>query len=398
MSEPAAGAHLSRPVPQPATRLLLALVVLELSSGLPMGFVADFVPVWARATGASREVVGLLGALGGIWSAKILFAPFVDSLFSFKRWGLAALAGLLSCAVLGAALPSAVGPVLVALALFGGLQDVAFDGWLIAATPPELLGRVSGLRVASYRAAMAVGGGAAIWLGGRAGWTAGWWLLAALLSALLLGVVALRPPVAPAVSPPAHFLRELLRWLTRRDTLVLAGVAVLFRLGDAAAATMTRAFWVDAHLSTDDIGLLGALGGSVLTAVGAVFGGELTQRLGLRRGLAWLGASMVVSNALYALVALQPSRWAVLSVGAFEALTVGLGGAPLVALLIRGVGTDQPATRFSAITAVLGLSRALASVASGYGATRFGYAGYFALTVLLGLPGVLLAPRVARGT
>jgi hypothetical protein len=44
------------------------------------------------------------------------------------------------------------------------------------------------------------------------------------------------------------------------------------------------------------------------------------------------------------------------------------------------------------LTAIFGLSRSLIGSFSGLAAERFGYAGYFWLTVVLGIPGLLLLP------
>ncbi len=377
--------------------LALTVTALELASGLPMGFVSDFVPVWARSVGESQAVVGALGAVAGIWSAKVLWGPWVDNVWSYKAWGLAALTAMLAAAVAGASWPAAAVAALVALGVFGGLLDVAFDAWLITATPAHALGQISGLRVAAYRTAMALGGGGAIWLGGRYGWAMGWWLVAALLALLLLGLWRVPGPTRAATGErQPRFVAALLAWLLRRDTLAVVAAAVLYRLGDALTATMSRAFWVDVKLTTDQMGLLGALGGSVLTAAGALLGGALTGRLGLPRALAWLGASQVLSNAVYGLVAISPSPTAVLGAGAFEALTTGLGAAPLVTLLISATEGPQPATRFAALTAAAGLTRAVASAVSGVGAQELGYAGWFGVTAVVGIPGVLLAFAVAR--
>ncbi|MBT9561244.1 MAG: hypothetical protein IV100_34945 [Myxococcales bacterium] len=356
-----------------------------------MGLVSEFVPVWARSEGASQATVGALGSLVGLWSFKVLFGPLVDGFSTLKRWTVLALFALSGLLVFGALAPSAVIPALVVVALLGGLQDVALDGWIVGATPPSLRARVAGVRVAAYRSAMALGGGGAIALGGRLGWEAGWWLVAGGL--LLVGVIitTLDEPVPAERVTAKRFFGDLLAWCLEPRTLAILVFCILFKLGDAAAATMTRSFWVDAGLDTDQIGLLGALGGSALTALGAVLGGEIASRMGLPRALLALGTLQLLSNGLYAIVAAAPSTWAVMGAGAIEALTAGLGSAPLVALLMGSVGSVQPATRFAAISAAVGISRALASLVSGYGASELGYAGWFALTMAIGLPGVLLS-------
>lgn len=377
-------------------RLVVTVAVLEVVSGTPYGLVNDFVPVWMREQGASLEAVGALSALALPWNVKAFWGPLVDRYLGFRTWIVGATLGIASVCLAGPALGDALVPALLGVAVLGGLQDVALDGWIVGVVPVGQEGRATGVRVAAYRGAMALGGGGAVFAGGRWGWELGWYVVAALVAVGLVATLLLdRPPRAQA-SSVGDWFRDFGGWLSRPGNMMVVVLALVFKLGDAAMAPMTKTFWLDSGLSAEQVGLLNTVAGSVATALGALVGGEVTSRIGLGRAALWLGGLALLSNLVYAGVALSPSTAAVVTAGVVESFTSGLGTAPLVAILMRACGRQQTATRFALLTSVAGLTRTLAGTVSGVGAAALGYPSYFALTAVLAIPGLLMVSTVTR--
>lgn len=379
-------------------RLLLAVVLLEVASGLPYGVVADLVPVWLRVRGTDLAALGAVTLVGLPWTLKALWAPLVDRHGSFRAW---MMAGLLGAAAATALLPAApdlgvVVALLVAVALFSATQDVAIDGWLVAAVPPGEQGRATGFRVAAYRAAMAVAGGGTVVIGDRLGWS--WAFGAATVAmALLLVVQARLPAVArPAASPTVHWLGELRAWLTQAGAPTLFAFVLLYKLGDSAMGPMVKPYLLDAGLTPGEVGVLSTTVGAVFVSIGALLGGDVVSRFGLARGAVALGGLQAVSNLGYAAAAWTGGRIPAYTASIVESLTSGLGTAALMAALMRAAEGSQGATRFAMLTALVGLTRTLAGAISGVAVERVGYGQWFALTFLLALPALGLAPVVGR--
>lgn len=371
-------------------RLLLAVVGLEIASGAPYALATDVAPVWLRVEGAGLVAVGSMTLLTLPWTLKPLWAPWVDRVGTFGRWGAAA---LLLAAVASAWVPVA-GPwwvaALLLLAVGGGTYDVAADGWLVAAVPESMRGRAAGLRVAGYRGALALAGGGLLVVGDQYGWETAFRVGAGLLVCLAVAVGLLLDRTVPLHRPaPA-----LGAWLRAPATLAALVFAVTYKLGDTAMLPMVRPFWLDAGLSPTDIGLLSAGVGSTLTALGAVLGGEVASRFSLRSSLLWLGTLQIASNAVYALVALAPVRETVLIAGFFESLSAGLGAAPFVAFLMRATAGGDTATRFALFTGAVGLTRNLVGPVAGASVEALGYAPWFGVTCLVAVPGLWMARRV----
>ena len=78
----------------------------------------------------------------------------------------------------------------------------------------------------------------------------------------------------------------------------------------------------------------------------------------------------------------------------FENFAQGLGTAAFLAFLMSVCERRYAATQFALLSAVYALSRWAAGLLSGVLAERLGFATYFFVTFLMGLPAYLLLPRV----
>jgi PAT family beta-lactamase induction signal transducer AmpG len=405
-------------------RLLVTVVALEVASGLPFGAVNDLVPLWLRVQGVDLASLGLLGLTGLPWTLKVLWGPWVDRTGTLSRWITGAMCVVIACMLAmawgasfagGAADLRWVGALLVLTAFASATQDVALDGWLVAATHAELRGRVTGLRVSGYRVAMALAGGGAAMVGARWGWPSAFAAVAALALAMLVALGRVPSPssvgggghplrnASPAGSsaPPAEgWWAVLADWARAPERLALFAFVVLYKVGDAAMAPMTRPFLLASGLDAGGVGLLTSVTGIALVSLGAVFGGEVVRRIGIRGALLWLGGAQAVSNLGYAVAASVGGRAPAVAACAAEGLATGLGSAALLSLLMtHSAGTErQTATRFAALSACGALTRTVAGALSGFGAERWGYAGWFAGTFVLALPALLLIPRITRAS
>ena len=84
------------------------------------------------------------------------------------------------------------------------------------------------------------------------------------------------------------------------------------------------------------------------------------------------------------------------AVALFENFAAGLGTAAFLAFLMSVCERRYAATQYAVLSALLALTRTLAGGASGGLAERLGYARYFLLTFLLGLPAFGLLPWLRR--
>ena len=70
----------------------------------------------------------------------------------------------------------------------------------------------------------------------------------------------------------------------------------------------------------------------------------------------------------------------------------GLGTACFLTFMMRLCDRRHAATQYALISALFALTRHISGAASGFAASRFGYALFFAYTFLLAIPGLALIP------
>ncbi len=386
------------------TRRTLAWVaLLYVAQGLPYGVTAKIWPVYFRSHGVSLTEIGLLGLLALPWSWKPLWAPLVDRFGARRAWIVPCLVLL---AVLAASLPrhsaSEIAPALiVTLLLFtfaSATQDIAIDAWAVdVSSGGGALGRLNGVRAAAFRVAVIAAGGGALLIADRFGWAVAWQAVAILFVALGLATLLLpEMPRADSDGRQKRSTRELVRtflaWLWRREMLPIVLFALLYKLGDQAMARMTEPLWVDRGRPLTEIALVSNTLGLGFTVVGALLGGWFVDRFGLFRGLLWLGIGQALSNLGYAAAALSPVPQALWAASMFENFTQGLGTAALLAFLTACCRRENAATEYALLSSLFAFSREIAGALSGFGAERMGFAGFFAFTALLALPGLALLP------
>jgi PAT family beta-lactamase induction signal transducer AmpG len=251
--------------------------------------------------------------------------------------------------------------------------------------------------VAAYRAALIVGGGGLVALSGVMGWR-GSFAAAAVIAGIVF-VVALRLPDDRGSRDERKSIVELFRglghWLARPRAGVLLAIVLLYRLGELAIYAMIKPYWVDRGYSPAEIGTITAVIGVIVSILGAIAGGAIVARIGLYRALLWLGAAQILSNLGYAIVATtHAGRWAIYAAAIVENIGYGLGTGAFLAFLMAICDRERAATEYAMLTAAFGLTRVIIGTPSGWIAQNAGYPAYFWLTVVLGIPGLLLVPFV----
>ena len=378
------------------------IALVAFASGFPYGFVNDALPIYLRSEGAGLVKVGLVAAVSFPWTFKFIWSPLVDRVGTRRQWIVACLAALAALTLLVAAADvHALAPgfwfLLVAMTTLSATQDVAIDAFTIESTSEAELGAANSVRIALYRGAMFVAGGAVVWLAGRAGWRAAFTATAASVGGLAVAALFL-PSVRRVQTADRQPIWEPVRALLRRPGIWLViAFALIFKLDVAALEPMMRPFWVDRGLSLEEIGGALTLARTLATVGGAVIGGVLTTRWGIRRALWALGAVQACSALGYwAAATFFAGQAAVFGAAIFENFAAGLATAAYLAYLMSLCERRFAATQFALLSALLAVTRSVAGAASGTLAEHLGYSTYFLITFLVGLPAFLLIPFLSR--
>jgi PAT family beta-lactamase induction signal transducer AmpG len=393
------------------SRLLRYLVfgALYFAQGVPWGFISVGYVVFLTDRGLDNEAVGAAIGLAYVpWSFKIFWGPLIDR-FPSARFGRRRPFILGAELMMGATMVPLVfldpntdlrliGAVLFAHNTFAALQDVAVDALAVDILPSKETGSANSVMWASKSGGVAVGGGAGTVLAKHLGWPALFLVIACALWAVMVLVIFVRERPAGEGSEAAAqeklSFAELKRSLSFAAPLVGIAIAFLAPAGYALTSTVTtRMFRADLKLSSEAIATISGLVTPLSGVAGALLGGVLADRLGVRRVIA--GSLVAISVALASFAALKglwPSfTFLVVWTIAVQVAIMAYGAAALgffMSLSNPAVG----ATQFALFMAATNLTYSWASPAGGYLADRWGLPATFAIAAVVQLLAIGLLP------
>ena len=387
---------------------LLSVVLMSFVSGLPLGLVWLAIPAWMAREGVDIKVIGLFTLAQAPWSFKLVWSPWMDRYtpprFGRKRgWILLGQVALFALTLWLAGVsdrPDAVwviGALTLAIAFASATQDIAIDAYAVEVLRRDEQGIATGSRTAFYRAAMLVAGGASITLAASTSWAFVNLMLALVyLPFMVVTALAPEPDVLP---PPPRSMREAV-WgpfvglLGQHRSLEILGFVVLYKLGDNLTQSLTGPFLVQTGFGDVDVGIARTTIGQAAAIFGVLLGGVLTDRIGLGRALWIFGFLQLVSNLGYAVVAqVGVNRPVMYAAQAFEHVSSGLGSGAFGVLLLRLTQKRFSATQYALLSSLFTLPRVLAGPVTGVLADAMGWRDFFILTVVFGVPGLLLLGR-----
>jgi PAT family beta-lactamase induction signal transducer AmpG len=390
------------------SRRLLSVALLSFSSGLPLGIVWITVPAWLAQGGVNIGVIGLFTLAQAPWSFKLLWAPLMDRHsppFLGRRRGYILLSQLALFA-LGLVLALAayhperlvtIGLVCMAIAFVSATHDIAYDAYAVDVLQPDEHGAAAGARLALYRGAMILSGGATITLAAWWSWPAVFALFAfSNLPLLYITWTAPEPADVPK-APPS--LREavwepFLGFMQQHRALEILAFVVLYKLSDNLTQALTRPFLIQMGYNAVDVGIATATVTTAAVIAGGFLGGVLTGTMGLGRALWVFGFLQIVSNVGYALVAAYGiNRPLMYSALAFELGTTGLGSGAFGVLLLRLTQKRFSATQYALLSSLFTIPRILAGPPAGLMADAMGWRDFFLSTMFFGLPGLYMLSR-----
>ncbi len=362
---------------------------------------------WATVDGVSLQDIGFLTLVGTAYTLKFLWAPLIDRYappwLGRRRGWMLVTQVLLALSIAGMALLQPASHLLplallaVAVAFLSATQDIAFDAYSTDVLHKEERGAGAAVKVLGYRCAMLVSGGLALviadsWLG----WRATYVLMGALMLLCVLGTLWGPEPEHPA--PPPRSLGKavtepLKEFFSRHGAVTVLLLIVLYKLGDAFAGALSTTFLLrGAGYTPTEVGTVNKVLGLAATIFGTLAGGALMARLGLYRSLMLFGVLQAVSNLGYWVVAVSPHHiYTMAAAVGFENLCGGMGTAAFVALLMALCKQEFSATQFALLSALSAVGRTyLAGPLTPVLVGKLDWPGFFLVTVLIALPGLLL--------
>ncbi|MDD5009850.1 MAG: MFS transporter [Syntrophorhabdaceae bacterium] len=384
---------------------MMVMMLLGFSSGLPLPLTGGTLQAWLTVTGIDLKTIGIFSLIGLPYTIKFLWSPFMDRfvppwLGRRRGWVFLTQVALLICIVLMALASPEKAPFMLAVvaltvAFMSASQDIVIDAYRTDVLPDVERGMGAAVFVFGYRIAMIVAGAVALILSEIVGWHTTYLIMASIMVIGMSGSFIGKEPhkkVAPPKSMQEAAWGPLKDFLSRKSSILMLLLIILYKLGDAYAGALTTTFLIrGVNFSPTDVGTINKGMGLVATIVGALFGGALMVRLGLFKSLLVFGFLQMVSNLSFMVLAWTGKNYAMLVVAvAFENLSGGMGTAAFVAFLMALCNPRFSATQFALLSSLSALGRVLVSPTSGYAVEMIGWAHFFLFSTFTALPGLWL--------
>ena len=391
-------------------------VFLGFTSGLPLFILLNLLQAWLRTEGVSLKDIGLFALIQFPYTWKFVWAPLIDryrvpglSRFGRRRgWMLATqVVVMVLVAALGARDPKTelgtIALLCATLAFFSASLDIVIDAFRRELLPDAELGLGTAVHVNAYKLAGLVPGSLSLILADHLPWDMVFIVTAAFMLPGIVLVFFIDEPATHGTPPKS--LRDAVvlpfQEFIARDgwsqALTILAFIFLFKLGDSMATALSTAFYLDIGFTKTEVGLIAKNVGLWSSVAGGLIGGIWLVRLGIDRGLWVFGVLQLVAIFGFAWLAeAGPDRLVLAFAIGFEAFaSVGLGTAAFTAFIARATDPRFTATQFALFTSLAVVPRTVANAGAGYLVAGVGWFDFFLICGVLGLPGLLLLPKVA---
>ncbi|MGA8743216.1 MAG: MFS transporter [Terracidiphilus sp.] len=395
---------------------VLQVLALGFSSGLPLLLTYSTLSAWLATAGVRRAAIGTFALVATPYAFKFLWSPLMDRvpppipLGRRRGWGITIQILLIGAILaLGSCNPKHNLPLMATLAVvvafLSASQDIVIDAWRVESLESDQQAPGAAMVQSGYRIGMLAAGAGGLFIAAYAGWFAAYATMAALLSVgLLVFLLGPEPKVAPETSHAEglgwHAIRHAFstavigpfRDFMQRPLWLVILIAIFgYKMGEAMAGVMSTPLYISLGFSLPEIATASKIFGFFSIVTGALIGGVVTAKFGIRRSLILCGILQSVGNLFFVLQAVGGHRigYLALCVTA-ENITGAMAGTALITWLSSLCSPAFTATQFALLSSLASLSRTVVASSGGALSEKIGWAQFFLLTSVVGLPAILL--------
>lgn len=394
-------------------RRLIALVLLGISSGLPLVLTMSTLSLWLAETKVDMATIGAFALVGLPYSFKFLWAPLFDHVhvpflthtFGQRRSWILVTQICLALAIyaLGQIDPRtdllAMSMLAVAVAFFSASQDVVVDAFRIEILDAKTSGFGAGVFVFGYRIGMIISSAGALYLAEYLAWNVVYAIMAACIGIGFVTTLLCSEPVKRVealdhkslsfperlynitAGPFVDFTKRHPKWL-----LILFFI-VFYKLGDAFLGHMLPPFYLQLGFTKSEIASVTKVFGLIATILGGFAGGFVVYRLGILRGLFFAGFFQIFANLAFIVLALKGhSVPYLMGAIAVENFMMGMTGSVFVAYLSSLCSLEFTATQYALLSALASTGRTFFSSGAGVLAKVTSWPVFFLVSASIAIP------------
>ncbi|MBR1631453.1 MAG: MFS transporter [Paludibacteraceae bacterium] len=403
---------------------------LYFAEGIPYFIVNNILVLMLTKMGVANDEMSFFTSLIYLpWVIKPFWSPFVDILRS-KRWWIVSMQVMMSAVMLliifsiprpeDSLIAMGHTPVsmfyvmlgwFVVMAFASATHDIAADGFYMLALTQHEQSAFVGIRSTFYRISMLFGQGVLVYVAGvieeRTGDVPLSWRVAMICAASVFALITVyhlffipRPKAdqdmrehngrQSARQVFAGFAHSFSTFFGKPGVWLSIVFMLLYRLPEAFLVKLCTPFLLAGKtagglgLATEQVGIVyGTIGAVALTA-GGILGGLFAARVGLRRALWLMAASITLPDLVYVyFAAVQPdSMLLITALVAVEQFGYGFGFTAYMLYMMYFSEGDYKTSHYAICTAFMALSMMLPGLVAGWIQVRIGYEAFFWVVML----------------
>lgn len=408
---------------------LIWMPTLYFAMGIPLNIVAVVAAIMYKNLGLSNTEIALYtGSMYVAWVVKPLWSPFID-MFRTKKFfvlftQLAIALGLGAMALslpLDGWLPLTIG-LFWMIAFLSATHDIAADGVYINSMTAQQQSKYIGVQGICWYAGKILATGLLVSVTGYLhseekglglSWAHAWivvmsalggtMLLLSLWHRLMLPTGGRAVVLEDSKAGFQHIIHEFgdvfADYFKKKNILLMLLFVVFYRLAEGLLEKMGPLFLIDARaaggLGLDNVAVGNIMGsfGSVAFMLGALLGGVIAARFGLKRSLLFLCVMLNVPDLafVYLSYALPTNIPWITAVITLEMFGYGIGSVSLMLYMMQQIAPGKYKTAHYAIsTGFMALTMMLTGMASGAIQAAVGYKAFFIIACVATIPSFII--------
>ncbi len=385
-------------------RRLMAVLLLYISSGLPLALTGSTLQAWYTVAGVNLLAIGALTLVGQPYTYKVLWAPLLDRFMPInlgrrRSWifimQLCLAIGLVVMAFLHPKTePGLLATVALIVAFFSATQDTAIDAYRTDLLSVNERGLGASMVAIGYRLAVLMSGALALILAAEIGWRATYLIMAGIMIVEMF-ITLWVPRVQHELNAPRTLTKAVIEplreFLSRKNAILILVFIIIYKLSDAFALSLNTTFLLKLGFSLIDVGSISKIVGVVAILLGSLMGGLLIPRLGLYRALLYFGFLQIASNLLFALLAIVGKSFAIMGSSIFiEYFCGGLSTTAFVVFLTSLCNKRYTATQYALFSALTSIGRVFVGPEAALMVQHIGWVQFYLWTFIFGIPSLML--------
>lgn len=402
------------------TKKMLTCIFTGFTSGLPLFFILQLLPVWLLSGGVNIKTIAAFTMTQLPYVFKFLWAPLLDRynlipwLGRRRSWMLLTqILLMLSMAAYAFLSPGndmgLIVPLSVLVAFLSATQDVVVDAFRREILSDTELGLGNSIHVNAYKISGFIPGALSLILADHLPWSTVLILTAAFMIPGVLMSIFVKEPEASAAAPKtlaSSVIDPFIEFFTRQGWkfgLFVLAFMLLYKLGDSMATALQSTFILKMGFSKTDLGTINKMVGLTSSIFGGIVAGIWMLRLGINKALWVFGVLQTLAILAFALLAHYgpfttigaDERFLLAVVIASETFCMSLGTMAFVSYIARTTHPSYTALQMALFTGLTAVPRSLINASTGWLVEKMGWEYFFYLCMALAIPGMLMLFKIA---